>query len=173
MLRRCYLTTQYVSYIYCVRIIGLPCFFLQWTPCMLWVYLNRHRYKVPQVHCGLTDVLKIIQFSKRLRYLKYTAILIILENILQTFRKYSCIYKCIDHLYFYWQIIIFQRKCFFEHCVLTHAIQNLVSYFKPKYRSCATFCVLAVYAECMFLQQHQPKSHSPFASSFSVVFIFH
>ena len=50
------------------------------------------------------------------------------------------------------------EKHFFEHCVLTHAIQSLVSYFKPKYRSCATFCVLAMYADCMVLQQQQPKS---------------
>ena len=167
MLRRCYLTTQYVSYIYCVRIIGLPCFFLQWTLCMLWVYLNRHRYKVPQVHCGLTDVLKIIQFSKRFRYLKVYC------DSHHLFRKYSCIYIYALIIWTFtdkWQYSI---EIFFEHCVLTHAIQNLVSYFKPKYRSCATFCVLAVYAECMFLQQHQPKSHSPFASSFSVVFIFH
>ena len=173
MLRRCYLTTQYISYIYCVGIIGLPCFFLQWTPCMLWVYLNRHRYKVPQVHCGLTDVLKIIQFSKWFRYLKVYCDSHHLREHTSNFSKVLVhIYICIDHLNFYWQMTIF-HKIFFEHCFLTHAIQNLVSYFKPKYRSCATFCVLAIYAECMFLQQHQPKSHSPFASSFSVVFIFH
>ena len=171
MLRRCYLTTQYVSYIYCVRIIGLPCFFLQWTPCKLWIYLNRHRYKVPQVHCGLTDVLKIIQFSKRFRYLK---VYCDAHYFTQHSDFYGNIYTVVLVICTFTEKLKHSiEKDFFEHCVLTHAIQNLVSYFKPKYRSCATFCVLAMYADCMPLQQHQPKSHSHFASWFSVVFIFH